>query len=77
MAEDAADGDTDEMRVVYGNSQAKRSDGTMPGIIKEIAVCRRANKLDELDNVKANGVLPLSVRARGKAATQWAQMKGL
>ena len=49
----------------------------MPGIIDEVAVYRRALTLDELDDIQANGVLPLSVRARGKAATQWAQMKGL
>jgi len=76
-AEVAAGGDADEIPVVFRIGQAQTSLGAMPGIIDEVAVYRRALTLDELDDIQANGVLPLSVRARGKAATQWAQMKGL
>lgn len=75
-AEVAAGGDVDEMPEVFRIGQAQTGLGAMPGTIDEVAVYKRALTADELEDIRANGVLPLAVRAQGKAATQWAALKG-
>jgi hypothetical protein len=74
-AEVGAGGDVDEMPEVFRIGQAQTGLGAMPGIIDEVAVYSRALTLDELESIRADGVLPLAVRAQGKAATQWGDLK--
>ena len=74
-AEAAAGGDVDEVAEVFRIGQAQTSLEAMPGIIDEVAVYSRALTANELEQIHADGVLPLAVRAQGKAATQWAAMK--
>ncbi|MEO2004852.1 MAG: LamG domain-containing protein [Candidatus Poribacteria bacterium] len=74
-AEVAAGGDVDEMPEVFRIGEAQTGLIAMPGIIDEVAVYGRALALDELEDIRANGVLPLAVKAQGNAATQWADMQ--
>ena len=75
-SEVAAGGDADEVAEVFRIGQAQTGLGAMPGIIDEVAVYSRALTPDELEDIHANGVLPLAVKAQGKAATRWATLKG-
>jgi hypothetical protein len=74
-AEVAGAGAVDEMPEVFRIGQAQTGLESMPGIIDEVAVYSRALTADELEDIRANGILPLAVRAQGKAATQWATLK--
>jgi len=74
-AEVGAGGPVDEVAEVFRIGQAQTGLSAMPGIIDEVAVYSRALTPAELEEIHADGVLPLAVRARGKAATQWASLK--
>ena len=72
-----AGGDVDEVPETFRIGQAQTGLAAMPGIIDEVAVYSRALTPNELEDIHAHGVLPLTTRveAQGKAATQWSDLK--